>query len=470
MKKKNFLIIALLIFFLFSFLQPKPPAYAEKKKEGTLVVTVRGTDGKKIGRASFTLNGKKKKTGAKGTKTLKVASNKAYTITFVWVSGYSLADPKSGKKTFKVKAGQTKKVTAIYKKVKNSCGSRSAFFTVEPLDPDAYTEIDPLGATNPPAHTFPTVHTYMMLTDKSDPSTVYTPGNLTITDVVFMDNLTEGSTDYSLSFSLCAEVTGYYDHVTSLTKDLLDRVGSFSGCRTYSDGVSDYKRCEKKVSIKINAGTVIGYAGGSKVKSAALDLGLRDTRVTPITYVNPGRLVNTDQLYVVCPYDYFKKGEVRNNIFAKLRKARTAEPVCGTVALDVPDTAQGKWYPQGTTNPGEQDNMALVPSNKNPGIGVLSVGNGAAGGDAFYFDFTSSGSINVSFDDITPDGNIYCYDNLRNRPSSLESGHSDPLQGYLFLQMTGKRSLKIEWVQQNGSCPADPNTLSFSGAAVVFER
>jgi len=290
------------------------------------------------------------------------------------------------------------------------CGSQTAFFTVEPLEPGAYSQIDPLGATNPSDHTFPTVHTYMMLTDNTVPSPVYAPGNMALTNVAMTQNLSDGSSDYSISFSPCTEVTGYFLHITTLTTDILDKVGDFSDCATYSN----YRYCYKDVSIEMTAGTLLGYAGGPNSSSGALDFGLRDSRITPIYYVNPDRLVNDDQLYVVCPYDYYEAGAVRNNLYAKLRIARTDDPVCGTVALDVQNTAQGRWYLEGSTGSGEADHLALVPSNKTPlTVGVLSVGNSSVGTDAYYFDFASSGLINRSFSAISFDGNIYCFDNLR---------------------------------------------------------
>ncbi|MBW1783671.1 MAG: hypothetical protein JRL30_23390 [Deltaproteobacteria bacterium] len=139
--------------------------------------------------------------------------------------------------------------------------------------------------------------------------------------------------------------------------------------------------------------------------------------------------------------------------------------------MDVQNTAQGRWYLEGSTGSGEADHLALVPSNKTPlTVGVLSVGNSSVGTDAYYFDFASSGLINRSFSAISFDGNIYCFDNLRNRESSLESGSSDPIQGYLFLKMTSNANLVLERINQNASCPSDPNALSFSSAAVNFER
>jgi hypothetical protein len=98
-----------------------------------------------------------------------------------------------------------------------SCGTDKAVFTVSPLQSNAFFEIDPLGAINPSAHTFPTVHTYMMLSDNSVVREVFAPGNITLTQVNAVENLSTGGTDFSVNFSPCPEITGYFDHMHKLT-------------------------------------------------------------------------------------------------------------------------------------------------------------------------------------------------------------------------------------------------------------
>jgi len=352
-----------------------------------------------------------------------------------------------------------------------SCGTGNNLFSVEPLEPSDYTEISPLGATNPSSHTFPTVHTYMMLADNATPSPIYAPGKITIYRIRVSENITQNSTDYSVDFYVCSEVSGYFLHVTTLSDSLLSQAGTFSGCNTETHGTDTFRSCGAEVSITLSAGTLIGYAGGPNSTSAALDFGLRDTRTGAQTYMNPDRLVNSNQLYVVCPYDYFEAGQVYDNLQAKLRAVRTADPVCGMVAYDVADSAQGLWYLKGTTDTQEDNDIALVPSNEDPSVGVLSIGNSSVGTNAYYFDFTSSGTVNRNFIDITSDGQIYCFDELRNYPDALSTGHSQSLDGYLFLKMTTNTELMIERIPTGGtSCPSDTSTLSFSNSAVSFER
>ncbi len=199
-----------------------------------------------------------------------------------------------------------------------------------------------------------------------------------------------------------------------------------------------YTDCSKQVSIEVSVGKLLGYAGGGGQGSAALDFGLRDSRLDPIFYANTQRVVNSDQLYVACPYDYYadtgesgadtgesgadtgENGSVRDILQAKLQNVRTTPPVCGTVALDEVNTAQGRWYLVGSSDSSENDHIALVPSNKQPAtVAVLSIGNSSIGTDAYYFDFQSTGLVNLAFDQVTADGNIYCWDRLRDSPEAL---------------------------------------------------
>ena len=353
-----------------------------------------------------------------------------------------------------------------------SCGNSRQLFSVDPLESDAYNQIDPLGATNPSGHTFPTAHTYMMLQDNTQARIVRAPAAIEITQINVVENLTGSGTNYSLNFTTCPEVRGYFDHLSTLNQTLQDQLVSAGNCQHYVAGTDEYRFCSHPVSVDIAAGAALGTAGGGLGQlSAALDFGLRDSRIAPLFFSNPERLVNSDQRHVVCPYDYYLPGPVKAGLDAKLRVTRQDLPVCGTVALDVAETAQGRWYLQGTTDFGENDHLALVPSNKQPlNVGVLSVGNSDVGIDAYFFDFQPTGSVNRQFSEISAGSEIYCWENLRNRESTLVSGNAQATAGILFLEMTGNSSLTLQRSTALNLCPADTSSLSFDGSAIQFER
>ena len=353
-----------------------------------------------------------------------------------------------------------------------SCGNSRQLFSVDPLESDAYNQIDPLGATNPSGHTFPTVHTYMMLQDNTQPCNVRTPADIEIIQINVVENLSAGGTDYSLNFTTCPEVSGYFDHLSTLNQTLQNLLVSEGNCQQYVSGTDEYRFCSHPVSVEIAVGAVPGTAGGGLGQlSAALDFGLRDSRIDPLFFSNPDRLVNSDQLYVVCPYDYYVPGPEKVGLVAGLGVARQDLPVCGTVALDVAETAQGRWYLQGSTDFGENDHIALVPSNKQPqNVGVLSVGNSDVGIDAYYFDYQEAGSVNRRFSEISTGNAIYCWNDLRNREASLTSGHAQAIAGILFLEMTDSTMLTLQRSVTLNLCPADTSSLSFDASAIQFER
>lgn len=353
-----------------------------------------------------------------------------------------------------------------------SCGTQQHFFSVDPLESDAYVQIDPLGEVNPAGHTFPTVHTYMILQDKTVPRSVFSPGDITITQINVVESLTLNQQDYSFNFSLCPEVTGYLDHLSDLTDSILNQLGNNPDCQQYTVGTEEFRFCTHNVDIPISAGALLGTVGiDSTMPSAALDFGLRDSRIEPLSYINPARLVNPDQLYVACPYEYYEPGPAKAGLMAKLAVARTEPPRCGTVETDIANTAQGRWYLQGSSDFSENDHLALVPSNSLPSaIGVLSVGNSNVGTDAYFFDFQDAGLINRRFSDIQPGNQIYCFDTLRNREATLQSGSSQAINGVLYLRLESSDLLQLQRSTSLNQCPTDTSGLIFDSSAVSFQR
>ena len=348
-----------------------------------------------------------------------------------------------------------------------SCGDRQGVFTHEPLEPAAYFQINPIGGINPSGHTFATGHTYLMLNDRWSPQPIYAPADVTVTEVSRGTSNDDGSTDHSIQFHPCAELRGFYNHVTELAPALTERLAPFDQCTT-----SPYAEiCSQQADVPITAGTLIGYAGGPNTGSAALDFGLRDYRAEPIAYANPQRLVSSEELYVACPYDYYQEGAAREQLRARLAVASHGQPLCGSVAYDRPGTAQGRWYLAGSDSVVEDDHLALMPANTDPElIGVLSVGNADLGTDGYYFDYTAEGRVNRPFDQVTADGHTYCYDRLRSRTRSVESGNAEALPGILFLRMEDAERIIVERSVGVVVCPADPDTLTLSPLAVAFER
>ena len=371
--------------------------------------------------------------------------------------------------------GEDSEDTAVITNGEDSSSCGTELFSVSPITLTDLntTGIVPLGNLAAPAHTFPTPHLYFHIRDAGgdgapvDNVPFYSPGDITITSITSSENLTVGLTDYVIRFLSCTEVQGYFDHVATLNGTLQTAFDMAEGnCQTYSDGVWDYQQCEKTVSLSAQAGEQLGTAGGETTQSAALDFGLRDSRITALVYANPDRLYSAsdgfDSYHVACAIDYYSS-DVKNQLEEKLNRIGDVEPLCGEVAHDVAETAKGKWYLEGTPSPTneESDHLALVTGNIDPAQSVISAGNASLGSGEYYFSPQSSGLVNRNFEEVRADNNIYCYHSLSSR---LGSSYTDTV---FLIQLTNSTTLKIE-KQTSSGCGSGPWTLTSS--AITFER
>src|SRR5206468_3329546 len=136
-----------------------------------------------------------------------------------------------------------------------------------------------------------------------------------------------------------------------------------------------------------------------------------DDQATALAYVDLSRIYTESGTHTVCPIDYFVTG-VRDALRQKLAvngNHRTIEPVCGTVMQDVANRAQGRWFFDATEH--EDPHLALVHENWDPTIGAMSIGTSLPGTGATVLLFTpaQTGRVNLDFNLVGADGNIYCY-------------------------------------------------------------
>ena len=231
-------------------------------------------------------------------------------------------------------------------------------------------------------------------------------------------------------------------------------------CNEYSTGGENFRSCRYPLQYHMSAGAQVGTAGG-RIGQWALDFGAHDFRQTPLQWANQTRIVNNaPQLpYTACPSDVFTPA-IKAALEARFSNYngtvhRTTPPLCGKVDQDVPGTAQGIWFKQGVTGVYPEDpNLALVHDNIDPAIGVISMGTSIASATGTHsFTPVHSGLVNREFGEITPGGNIYCY-NLA--PS-----------GSILIKLVIATQLQVEHRSSDG-CSATP--YSFSAAAVTFDR
>lgn len=373
----------------------------------------------------------------------------------------------------KVKGRTISKTKQYTPPFKQSCGTRTAFFTAYPVGLGNIDSILPLGNLNPSSHTFPTDHIYLYLkkSNPADPNSAplqtpyYAPGSVWITDITVSRHATDGYTDYSITFYACKQLVNQYGHITSLSSKIASYLKPpYTNFSDYVTGGKRYINYAKRTAIKVSAGEKLGTTGG-RVGQNALDFNTYDLRHT-LSFAKPSRWTQSQVKNAACPLDYYSLAP-KATLQAKLGygvEHRSVAPICGQVNQDVVNTAQGVWFKSGVANTYPEDpHMALVHDNVNPAIAVFSVGTslsskGLASGRYFYTP-SNSGYVNRDFHHIVP-GASYCFE-----PTSREG--SPIASTIILLQMTNTTTLKIE-KQTADDCGSRP--WSFGSNYVTFVR
>lgn len=302
-----------------------------------------------------------------------------------------------------------------------ACGA-GPFFTRSPTALMPLDHIVPLGNLNPPGHTFPTDHLYFGIVDSdgdgvSDELDVRMPGDGWITAITTQEHLsaTPVFTDYQVHLSPCSDYAIRFGHMQSLSATLQDAVDAGGGsCDTYMAGGNEFRNCRYTVKIELDAGTVLGTAGG-RSGFAALDVWGYDYRSEVNTFANQARIRDDapQLLHAACALDVFDAA-TRASLEAELGDgftARTDPPVCGEIEQDVAGTAQGIWLREGVGALFPEDpHLALVHDNIDADRGAISIGTAfpAATGVHTFAPITA-GHVSRDFSEVTPDGNAYCY-------------------------------------------------------------
>jgi len=326
-------------------------------------------------------------------------------------------------------------------------------FTALPLPASDFRSFVPLGNFNPPGHVLPTPHHYLYLTDHTTPVPVTAPGPMWITSVSSSEH--SSYTDYGMDFQVCDAVSGTLGHLSSLAPEVLDAIGGTfedGDCESYEAGGTTYHMCRKTLLLEVEAGTVIGTAGGNPGQYA-LDLGVYDERVTH-TFSDPSRFVEAYTHAVPC-LDYYDAG---HRAVLESKCARTMAPIGGTVAYDVVGTAQGVWFRAGEPTYPESPHLALAYDNIDPAEIAFVTGTSIEGlpTAAYTFTVAHSGFRNRAFADVTADGNVYTYDGL--------TGPGIPVV-VVLMQLVNARTL---WVEAQSPSSGPP--WMFTSGRTEFER
>ncbi len=340
-------------------------------------------------------------------------------------------------------------------------------FTVSPIAIGNFTSIAPLGNVNPGGeHILPTNHLYFSFPVSANGSAlpeavpVYSPGNVTIYDVQVSDYLNSSGgivqTDYSVMFSVCPNVSGYFNHIITLSSILQSELTNETCSQDFPISIgtiTSIRNCDYKLNVPIAAGTVIGTAGGTSNQAggAAMDFGLTDTRVK-LQFANQSRYtsVYNDS---VCPIDYYTpamQAEL-DSYFSDYSYSQHngSWPVCGEVDQDIKGTLQGNWFHGGVNlnSPNVWANeLSIIHDNGNPADYIIDWGGTIAPAGMISFTPSYNGTQNVEPGLVKPSPKVYCYGNYGI---------------YIMAELPNNDTLEVQYGV--GSCPSNP---VFSNATV----
>ncbi len=301
--------------------------------------------------------------------------------------------------------------------------------TVTPVDLNYVYYITPLGNLGPPEHTLPTEHMYIHLT--SEGVDLRAPADLRLISMSRTIYQETGTQDYSLEFSFCNDVHGYFGHIKTIDAELEEELADCTR-NVYGEG-GKYDHCWVDIDLEVNAGDILGTVGNNIQTN--FDFGVYDER-TPLDYANPSRY-SGKSLYMTCPLEFFDD-ETKNDLYNKI--SRTTDPKCGEVMQDVKGTLQGNWYFKDAASYQHSDwteHLSFAYDNNEPSEAVISIGGIFTDSAKWVFTPNTSGFINHEFADVTPDGNLYCYE-------------SEFTSDKIIVQLVSDAELQIE--HQDGSC------------------
>ncbi len=352
------------------------------------------------------------------------------------------------------------------------------YFTELPVDASRINWFVILGQFNPPGDIVPRPQTGLQLIS-NELTPVRAVGDIEITLVErtrwISSPMREGHVDYSLVFEIpaCRSIFGNYEHIAVLEPELEAHLAG-ANCEVYSTESETVEACGRRVSIPVPAGYPLGQAGGW---GTGLDFDLFDRRVT-FDYVAGHRYPRAR--WAICPQSLFTP-PLRDLLLSRTGRDgvwRTAEPVCGTMEIDVAGTAQGMWVLEGqdvTFSAATHDRFfALARHDLHADTHQVLVTAHPAfrhpewGSIVLSFAVEADGRVNRAWRDLPGDGTVFCF------VPETATGHW-PVQDRSYLAAFGAdgRTTLEPLAHPPGESPCltdPPESWTFSGSAVRLMR
>ena len=271
---------------------------------------------------------------------------------------------------------------------------------------------------------------------------VVAPADIWITHIIGGPGPSQSRSDYSVHFAICQDVFGYFGHIADaspLLLDIIDRSGCPAGAQAGS------RDCTVQVLEPVAAGATLGPVR----TTGNFDLGLWDMRKQR-TVANLDRFAGRSR-YIQCPLEYFDS-LVRMQLFDLLE--RDDDNPCGTVSYDIVGTLQGNWFIEGLEFVETDRAVFFGDDNLDPERGVVSVGGVLTEPGVMQLTQQPSGSINRRFDQVTTDGQVYCYERDGTGRSEQYSQSGNLLPGHLLVRMV--KDSQVQLVYEEGRCGPAP--------------
>lgn len=331
-----------------------------------------------------------------------------------------------------------------------SCGSEP--LNTMPMELSKLEQIAPLGNVDPPDHTLPTDHMYMMYPyGATDQNPIYAPADIVITALSYGDVLENGVQkhgDYRVDFYACSELKIIFGHIDTLSDKITSQIGTPQNpvgaeCNSSTQGNSEIKNCSWNVDITLSAGELLGTSDG-------WDLWAALEGYTSPNVISPDYYHNVD---AVCPLDYFTS-DLRSQLYSLVK--RQVAPKCGEAYQDKANTLQGGWFGHKDPNQAKTDwssHLSLTHNSVETDVGQLAVAGKIA--EQFMYRFTPKheGTTNREPSETTTNV-IYCYQH--EGPQRMPNGRIAGT-GKVLLQLTDNHTMQVE--HQAGSCTASESFI-----------
>jgi hypothetical protein len=352
------------------------------------------------------------------------------------------------------------------------CKNRDVSFTSAPMKMDELSYIRPLGAVSD-GHVTPTDHVYVAPPNPSAADNTYPvlmPADGTVTQVDEMPAQYIGdrsgqqvaAEDHRIIISFSCRYFAIYIHVHKLSDPLQKAAGRLQPSQN------------KKTSVDLKAGDVVGYIGGSTFDWIPIDVNVKLSGfITPSMYDGEPWKIHT-----VSPFDLYKD-PLKSQLEAK--SLRTTPPIGGKIDYDQPGKLVGNWFLEGTNGyrGASQDrywdgHLSVAPDYIDPVATVVSIGNWQGTAMQLAVSGTvdpakigkADGPVKYELKRLNYVGPNGGQANLNAPSHSLRVSQDGPVEGTILFQVMDGEKLKVEKFPGKTASQVS----GFTSAARTYER